>query len=174
MNADSVCFSSKTDDWETPDWLFDLLNKEFGFQVDAAANTVNNKCGMYFSDALSHQWFLHKSSTMVRDDLPLLITGPFWLNPPYSKVGEFIKKAYEESLKGATVVCLIPSRTDTKWWHKYVMKADEIRFIKGRLKFSGSNNSAPFPSCIVVFRPATIIRIVREYRPKMITLEQVK
>ncbi|MFH1318495.1 MAG: DNA N-6-adenine-methyltransferase, partial [Candidatus Omnitrophota bacterium] len=74
------------------------------------------------------------------------------VNPPYGKnIINWIKKGYEESKKGKTIVMLIPSRTDTKWWHEYVMKAKEIRFIKGRLKFGGSINSAPFPSCIIVF-----------------------
>mgnify|MGYP003139136647 CR=1 FL=1 len=71
-------------------------------------------------------------------------------NPPYSKIGEFVKKAYEESLKGCTVVMLIPSRTDTKYWHDYCIYG-QIRYIKGRLKFGNAKNSAPFPSCIVVF-----------------------
>lgn len=75
------------------------------------------------------------------------------MNPPYSQIADWIKKAYEESLKGVTVVCLIPSRTDTRYWHSYCMKASEIRFIKGRLKFSNNKNSAPFPSAIVIFRP---------------------
>ena len=74
------------------------------------------------------------------------------MNPPYGReVGVWIEKAYKESLKGAIVVCLIPSRTDTKYWHDYCMKANEIRFIKGRLKFGDSKNSAPFPSAIVIF-----------------------
>ena len=76
-----------------------------------------------------------------------------FMNPPYGRViGDWIKKAYKESLNGATVVCLIPSRTDTKYWHEYVMKAEEIRFVKGRLKFGDSSNSAPFPSAVVIFR----------------------
>lgn len=74
------------------------------------------------------------------------------MNPPYSEVDEWMRKAYGAALEGATVVCLIPARTDTKWWHDYVMKA-EIRFIKGRLKFGDAENSAPFPSAIIVFRP---------------------
>ena len=74
------------------------------------------------------------------------------MNPPCGReVGVWIEKAYKESLKGAIVVCLIPSRTDTKYWHDYCMKANEIRFIKGRLKFGDSKNSAPFPSAIVIF-----------------------
>lgn len=74
-----------------------------------------------------------------------------FVNPPYSNIKEWSKKSYEESLKGKLVVMLIPSRTDTKWWHEYIMKAKEIRFIKGRLRFQGARYNAPFPSCIVIF-----------------------
>ncbi|MGD7664880.1 DNA N-6-adenine-methyltransferase [Brevibacillus laterosporus] len=74
-----------------------------------------------------------------------------WMNPPYGKeIGKWVKKAFEEASKGATVVCLLPARTDTKWWHEYCMKG-EIRLVKGRLKFGDSNNSAPFPSAVIIF-----------------------
>lgn len=140
MNGkDSACFSKKSDEWETPKWLFDLLNDEFQFVLDAAANGENRKCNAFYDkylSALDHDW---AESTYV--------------NPPYSKIGPFMKKAYEESQKGATVVCLIPVRSDTRYWHDYVMKSQEIRFIKGRLKFGDSKTGAPFPSCIVIFKP---------------------
>jgi site-specific DNA-methyltransferase (adenine-specific) len=75
------------------------------------------------------------------------------MNPPYGRgIGVWLQKAYESSQQDSTVVCLIPSRTDTKWWHDYVMRASEIRFLKGRLKFDGHENSAPFPSAIIVFQ----------------------
>jgi site-specific DNA-methyltransferase (adenine-specific) len=138
-----VVFSRQSDEWETPQALFDLLDKEFHFTLDAAATKDNSKCGPRYADkiggSLTINWAQHSQG------------GAIWLNPPYSKIKDFIKKAYEESLKGSTVVCLIPSRTDTRYWHDYVMKAAEIRFIKGRLKFGGATNGAPFPSCIVVF-----------------------
>lgn len=158
MNGDSVCFSRKSDEWETPQDLFDLLDKEFKFKIDASASYENSKCTMFWElkyDSLKQHWGL--SARYYK--------GSIWLNPPYSKIGPFIKKAYEESLKGATVVCLIPSRTDTKWWHEYVMKADEIRFIKGRLKFGNSKNTAPFPSCIVVFRKRNPTGLTVEWSP---------
>lgn len=140
MNGkDSVMFSKKSDEWETPKWLFDLLDKEFHFDCDSAATAENSKCGdSWLQNSLEDSWvgFEYKR---------------FFLNPPYSKIGAFIKKAYEESLKGAVVVCLIPCRTDTRYWHNYVMKAHEIRLIQGRLKFGDSKNSAPFPSCVVIF-----------------------
>jgi site-specific DNA-methyltransferase (adenine-specific) len=76
------------------------------------------------------------------------------MNPPYGRnISKWIKKAHDESQKGALVVCLIPSRTDTKWWHDYVMKSSEIRFVSGRLSFGNQNQSAPFPSSIVIFYP---------------------
>ena len=91
-----------------------------------------------FPDALARRW-----------------TGVCWMNPPYGRtIGAWMRKAYNASRDGATVVCLIPSRTDTAWWHYYAMKG-EIRFMRGRLKFGGAKNSAPFPSAIVVFRPET-------------------
>lgn len=146
MKGSDTLFSHKGDEWETPQWLFDRLNAEFHFDLDAAC-TVRNckcKCGIFECDALIERWDWYK-----RDNLSV------FLNPPYSRIGAFMKKAYEESLKGITVVCLIPCRTDTKYWHDYVMKAEEIRFIKGRLKFTingvDNGSSAPFPSCVVVF-----------------------
>lgn len=134
------------DKWETPRWLFDLLNQEFRFSLDAAASGINFKCNGYcdqLGDGLKIYWYYHSCG------------GAIYLNPPYSKIAEFIKKAYEESLKGATVVCLIPARTDTAYWHDYCMKAAEIRFIRGRLKFENpevaKSGSAPFPSVVVIF-----------------------
>jgi phage N-6-adenine-methyltransferase len=155
MNGkDTACFSKNSDEWETPQWLFDLLDQEFRFDVDAAATEENAKCFFRFDDALDRPWY-EGDDPELKDVLEFIGIGgvarTFWLNPPYSKIGAFMKKAYEESLKGATVVCLIPCRTDTRYWHDYVMKAHEIRLIQGRLKFSNSKTSAPFPSCIVIF-----------------------
>ena len=135
-----VHFSSKTDLWATPQSFFDRLDSEFNFTLDPCSDGNNNKCKRYFTkedDGLVQDW---GGETV-------------FMNPPYGRViGDWIKKAYKESLNGATVVCLIPSRTDTKYWHEYVMKAGEIRFVKGRLKFGDSSNSAPFPSAVVIFR----------------------
>lgn len=76
-----------------------------------------------------------------------------FVNPPYGReIGRWIKKGFEEWRKGKTVVFLIPSRTDTAWWHDHIMKASEIRYIRGRLKFGDAKNSAPFPSAIAIFR----------------------
>lgn len=143
-NGQHVCFSKNKDDWRTPQKLFDDLNAEFNFGLDAAADKENSKCGPSYCDkignGLSVDWHYHSRGL------------PIWLNPPYSDNKNFIKKAYEESRRGATVVCLIPSRTDTQWWHDYIMKADQIRFFRGRLYFDDAVWPAPFPSCIVIFR----------------------
>jgi len=133
--------TSLTCEYATPQWLYDELNKEFNFLLDVCANKDNAKCYKFYTekdDALNQSW-----------------VKPCWMNPPYGReIRKWVKKAWEESwyvCSGGRVVCLLPARTDTKWWHDYVMKADEIRFIKGRLKFNDSKNSAPFPSCIVIF-----------------------
>lgn len=136
-----VHFSSETNEWATPQALFNALDREFNFTLDPCSDGINAKCQKYFTiedDGLAQDWF----------------NDTVFMNPPYGReIPKWIQKAYEESRKGATVVCLIPSRTDTRYWHEYIMKADEVRFIKGRIKFGGSNQSAPFPSCIVVFKP---------------------
>lgn len=134
----SVHFSSKTDLWATPQDTFGKLHAEFNFTLDPCATAKNAKCDRYFSqrqDGLKQPWHPHT----------------VFMNPPYGRaIGHWIKKAYEESQKGCTVVCLLPARTDTRWFHDYCRKG-KIRFIRGRLKFGGSKNNAPFPSMIVVF-----------------------
>lgn len=141
-----VLWSKNSDEWTTPDDLFRSLDKEFHFTLDAAASETNAKTKRYFTaetDGLSKRW---GGETV-------------WLNPPYSQVKEWIRKAYTESAEhGATVVVLVPSRTDTKWFHEYVLGKAEIRFIKGRLKFGGSKNSAPFPSMIVIYRAEIVCK----------------
>ena len=133
-----VHFSSKTDLWYTPEDFFSKYNDKYKFDLDVCATDDNAKCSRYFTqevDGLSQEW-----------------EGICWMNPPYGReIGKWMKKAYESSLNGSTVVCLVPSRTDTKWWHEYAMKG-EIEFIRGRLKFGGSKNPAPFPSAVVVFK----------------------
>lgn len=131
---------SKKHDWETPRHIYDKLHKEFIFTLDAAASAKNAKCKKYFTlqdNALCQRWI-----------------GTVWCNPPYGRaIKDFVKKAYQESKMGAIVVMLIPSRTDTAWWHDWVMMAHEIRLIRGRLKFGDGPSTAPFPSAIVIFRP---------------------
>jgi phage N-6-adenine-methyltransferase len=139
MMERDVYASSATCEWETPQDLFDKLNEEYHFELDVCATADNTKCERYFTkeqDGLKPEW-----------------KGRCWMNPPYGKeIGAWMKKAYESSLEGATVVCLVPARTDTAWWHDYAMKG-KITFLRGRLKFGGAKNNAPFPSAIVVFRP---------------------
>ena len=141
-NTTKVMFSSKSNDWATPQSFFDTLNGMYGpFTLDAAASSENYKVDKYLTesdDALSADW----SGNTV------------FLNPPYGRdLKHWIRKSYEEGQKDATtVVVLIPARTDTKYWHDYVMKADELRFVRGRIKFGDETNSAPFPSAVVVFR----------------------
>ena len=136
-----VHYSSKTNEWSTPQDFFDELDKEFNFTLDPCATRENAKCTKYFTvedDGLKQDW----SNDVV------------FMNPPYGReIKYWVQKAYEESLKGATVVCLIPSRTDTKYWHDYIFgKADDIRFLRGRLKFGDSKNPAPFPSAIIIYK----------------------
>lgn len=132
----------KSHEWETPIELFRELDAEFGFGIDAAASASNAKCEVYFcekQDGLKGEWNWG---------------GSVWCNPPYgTQIGRWVEKGYQEAQKGATVVMLIPARTETRYWHDFVMKAAEIRFIRGRLRFSGYTVNAPFPSAVVVFRP---------------------
>ena len=132
--------SSNTDQWETPQDLFDKLNDEFDFTTDVCALPENAKCSYFF--------------TPKEDGLKMAWAGRCWMNPPYGReIGKWVQRAYKEVQRGVPiVVCLLPARTDTKWWHEYVMNSAEIRLIKGRLKFGGSKNSAPFPSAIVIFK----------------------
>lgn len=137
-----VVFSRKSDEYATPQEFYDILNTEFGFTLDPAANPDNHKCENYFTQEIDGLLVSWKTS------------GAVFCNPPYSSVAKWIKKGYNESQSNfINVVMLVPSRTDTKWFHEYCMKATEIRFVKGRLKFGDEKNAAPFPSMIVVFKP---------------------
>jgi phage N-6-adenine-methyltransferase len=133
-------FSSNDMTWETPQHFFSKLDAEFGFNLDPCASPSTAKCNKYYTeedDGLAQDWGGHT----------------VFCNPPYGRsIKKWIQKAYYESLKPNTkVVLLIPSRTDTIYWHDYVMRAKEIRFVRGRLKFGTSKNSAPFPSAVVIF-----------------------
>lgn len=140
MNKE-LMFSSQTDEWPTPQELFVGLDAEFKFTLDPCCTPETAKCRAFFTkkeDGLSRPWGSHT----------------VFMNPPYGRgIGDWMRKAYEESQAGATVVCLVPSRTDTAWWHDYAMKG-EIRLLRGRLKFGEAKTNAPFPSAVVVFRPA--------------------
>ena len=136
MLKDDWYQSSESPEWETPQWLFDILNKEFHFTLDICASEFNHKCPKYF--------------TMEQDSLKQKWKGICWMNPPYGrKIKDWMSKAYSESKNGTTIVCLVPARSDTEWWWDNCING-EIRFIKGRLKWPGSNTMAPFPSAIVI------------------------
>lgn len=141
MKMNNVLFSTGKDDWETPQDFFLKMDNEFHFTLDACANDLNHKCPLYFNeetDGLKQDWSGHV----------------VWVNPPYSQKvqDKWVKKCFEESKK-SVVVMLIPARTDTKRFHKYIYNQPgvEIRFIEGRLKFVGAENHAPFPSMVVIF-----------------------
>lgn len=134
-----VMFSSKTDLWSTPQQFFDMLDEEFHFTLDPCSTDENAKCDKHYTikqDGLKQSW----------------IGETVFCNPPYGReMPKWIKKCHDESARAA-VVMLIPARTDTKAFHDYIYGKAEIRFIKGRLKFGDSKNSAPFPSMVVVFK----------------------
>ena len=138
MTINQGLMTSNTDLWSTPRDFFDDYNAIYHFDVDVCATAENALCAKFYSpedNGLSKEWH-----------------GVCWMNPPYGReIGKWMNKAYESSLHGATVVCLVPARTDTAWWHDYAMKG-VITFVRGRLKFGGSKNSAPFPSAVVVFQ----------------------
>jgi phage N-6-adenine-methyltransferase len=143
MNAGQL--TSERHDWETPPALFALLHDEFRFTLDAAASDRNALCPAFLTpddDALARAW-----------------SGVVWCNPPYGPgVGKWVQKARDEARAGATVVMLIPVRTDTAWWSEFAMRAHEVRLIRGRLHFGVPGrdvraNIAPFPSAVLVFRP---------------------
>lgn len=167
--APCSAFSASTSEWATPQDFFDKLNAEFGFTLDAASTHENAKCAKHYTtedDGLKQSW-----------------TGEtVWLNPPYTSgprcakvIRAWVEKAYMESQRGALVVCLVPARTDSVWWHEYAIKG-EIRFVRGRLKFQAAgsksirpvtpsvadgrhapNNCAPFASAVVIFRPNKLL-----------------
>jgi site-specific DNA-methyltransferase (adenine-specific) len=139
-----ACFSSKSDEWSTPQNVFNELDKEFHFTLDPCATDDNHKCDKYFTlenDGLSENWGGYR----------------VFCNPPYSEIDKWVEKAYRETRNDNTlVVLLIPSRTDTRYFHNYIYQRAEIRFVKGRLKFGDGKGSAPFPSMIVIFRGANL------------------
>lgn len=131
-----VLYSSRSEMWETPQWLFDELDEEFHFTLDVCAVPENAKCSNFY--------------TPEQDGLKMPWSGVCWCNPPYGKgIEKWVEKAYKSD---CTVVMLIPARTDTKWFHDWAYKKAEIRFVKGRVKFGDAKKPAPFPSMILVYR----------------------
>jgi site-specific DNA-methyltransferase (adenine-specific) len=144
MNTD-LMFSSATDQWATPRAFFDQWNEIFRFTLDVCADAANAKCARYFTredNGLAQDW---------GQDV-------CWMNPPYGReIGRWVAKAYRESRAGATVVCLLPARTDTAWWHDYIIPMAKVTFIRGRLKFGDATSGAPFPSAVAVFYPPKVV-----------------
>jgi phage N-6-adenine-methyltransferase len=135
-----VYHRSQKVEWETPQDFFATWDATFHFTLDVAAQPDNAKCPRYFTpedDGLMQPW-----------------EGVCWMNPPYGKtIGQWVAKAYESAQQGATVVCLLPARTDTKWWQRYCVSPAKVEFVSGRLTFGGASNPAPFPNAVVIFRP---------------------
>jgi phage N-6-adenine-methyltransferase len=157
----AVGFSSTSSEWDTPQDFYDKLDKQFNFTLDPCATPKSTKCKKYYTeedDGLTQDW---KGHTV-------------FVNPPYGRgIGAWFKKGYEESKKHNTVVVmLIPSRTDTKWWHDYVMKAKEVHLVRGRLKFGTSDNAAPFPSAVVVFHSDMLYKSPVALAPDFYPLER--
>ncbi len=143
-----------TDVHGTPRWLFDMLADEFeGFTLDPCTDGTNSLCGRSFcdlvEDGLAEDWG----------------TERVFMNPPYSDCFAWMRKAFESSLRGALVVCLVPVRTDTAWWHDYAMRG-EVRLLRGRLVFGSAKANAPFPSCVVVYRPGGTVPNIASWAPK--------
>jgi len=138
-------FSSSRQDWATPQSLFAKVDQEFSFTLDAAASDENTKVlDSYFTEkdnAFSKSWG----------------NNTVWLNPPYGgknkSLQEWVRKAYKESCSGATVVMLIPARTNTNWFHDLALGKGEVRFVRGRPKFGDVTHGLPQPLCYVIFRP---------------------
>jgi len=142
MAIAQTLYSSRSEEWPTPDRFFEMLDKEFTFTLDPCATANNTKCNRYFTkkqDGLCQDWGMHR----------------VFCNPPYGKtMRDWARKCFEASRGGALVVLLAHARTDTRWFHDWVYgKADEIRFVRGRLRFGDGMCSAPFPSLVAVFRP---------------------
>lgn len=142
MAINGGMFSSERTDWETPHEFFGNVDNSYGpFDLDVCASRDNAKAPTYFDendDGLQQDWGRRRC----------------WMNPPFGRgIAAWVRKAYESAQDGATVVCLLPARTDTSWWHDYVEKAQEVRKLRGRLKFVGAKSNAPFPVALVVFRP---------------------
>lgn len=137
----SILFLSKKHNWETPQDFFDRYDRQYHFEIDVCATKKNAKCKKYFTkknNGLKQSW-----------------KGVCWMNPPYGReIGRWVSKAWHEAQKGNTIVALLPARTDTKWFHDWIYKmyGVDIEFLKGRLKFVGAKDSAPFPSMIVIFK----------------------
>ena len=151
MTISQALYSSRTDEWPTPQAFFEQLDREFRFTLDPCASVRNAKCRFYFTkakDGLKQDWGRHR----------------VFCNPPYgSQMRDWACKCFEASRCGASVVLLAHARTDTRWFHDWVYgKANELRFVRGRLKFGDGRQSAPFPSLVAIFRPTSKAQIMTQ------------
>lgn len=150
----NVHYSSETPEWETPQNLFDLLDAEFGFTLDVCATAENAKCDAFYTeedDGLAQRW--------------TVASGACWMNPPYGReIAAWIAKAHQEGDAGATVVCLVPARTDTDWFWDHA-RHGEVRLLHGRLRFGEAASGAPFPSAVVIFGRPPCVRWWDEWPP---------
>lgn len=143
MGIDNNTFKSKSEEYETPNEIFEPLQKEFNLKLDVCATKDNAKCKKYFEkknvDSLTINWNEH---------------GNFWMNPPFSRnLKKWVQKAYEESQKGVIGVCILPVRSNTQWWHKYIIDTGaEVRFLKGEIKFNNLKRGLWLPFAIVIFK----------------------
>ena len=152
MNS-ALHFSSADQTWTTPKIFFEKCQRRFGpFDLDAAAVPETALAPSYCSPPSGSCYSVLWPGNCLGDGLAVDWVGNVWLNPPYGrKIGVWVRRAFEMGQRGARVVCLVPARTDTAWWHDWVSRADCVEFVRGRLKFGGANNPAPFPSALVVF-----------------------
>ena len=145
MAISSALYSSRSEEWATPPHFFATLDAEFGFTLDPCATNRNAKCQTFYTKAengLLKDWGTHT----------------VFCNPPYGRnIGEWAKKCYLASQAGATVVLLVHSRTDTRYFHDWIYGKAELRFVRGRLKFGNGAQSAPFPSLVAIYRPEALI-----------------
>lgn len=147
----SVHFSSKTDEWSTPQKLFEELTDGYSIGLDVCATKENAKAKNFFTreqNGLLHDWLDH-----------VLPGEAVWMNPPYGReIGRWVYKAHFEAKNGLTIIALLPARTDTAWWHEYIQPIFDnrwpgsIKFLKGRVKFGDSKNAAPFSSVCVIWQ----------------------
>ena len=165
-----VMFSSASDDWATPQGFYDALDAEFGFVLDACSSTTNHKAPHFFAldhpeperrDGLAGDWAADARSHQ----------GAVWLNPVYGRtIGDWMAKAAETARGGATVVCLVPARTDTRWFHDHVLaEGAEVRYVRGRLKFGSATTGAPFASLVVIYRGHPTVQAAEEPSAEVVT-----
>lgn len=156
--APSALYSSATDDWPTPQEFYQRLDREFGFTLDACSSVANHKAPTYYAldhpdptrrDGLTADWYAHATAAS-RTEQPRV-----WMNPPYGRpIPAWMAKAHASAQQGCVVVCLVPVRADTRWWHDLVLATGaEVRYVRGRLTFGDATASAPFASAVVIYRP---------------------